>query len=289
VQRFAWTFSDPDPGDSQSAFDLQYRLVGAGTWTTVSGATPNAFYDFAASTFTAGNYEWQVRTYDSQGVVGPFSPSSFFTAATAPPAPTITAPVNGSTVPNTAPLTWSAPNQTDYQWRRVADNAGAANTGVVYYDSGDVVDATTRSVTVAFDTNNRWEHLQVRIKNASLWSTWADARVQVSYTQPTTPTFTMTPDPTTATRTLTITNPAPGTGVPATAYNDVYVRTAASSTVADTYRPYSATGTRIGTALATNTPFIDRTPAGSPVVYEYRVVSVASNQTTSDSGWQATP
>jgi hypothetical protein len=289
VQRFAWTFSDPDPGDSQSAFDLQYRLVGAGTWTTVSGATPNAFYDFAASTFTAGNYEWQVRTYDSQGVVGPFSASSFFTAATAPPAPTITAPVNGSTVQATATLTWSAPNQTDYQIRRVADNAGSADTSTVYYDSGDVVDGVTRSVSVAFPTNNRWEHVQVRIKNAGLWSTWADARVQVSFTPPTVAAFTMSADPATATRTLTITNPAPGTGVPATAYNDVYVRTAASSTVLDTYRPYSATGVRIGTALPTNTPFIDRRPAGDPVVYEYRVVAIAVNQTTSDSGWVATP
>jgi hypothetical protein len=288
TQRFAWTFSDPDVGDSQSAFDLQYRVVGTTPWTTVSATTPNAFYDFAASTFAAGNYEWQVRTYDSQGVVGPWCSSSFFTAATAPAQPTITAPVNGATVQNTATLTWSAPNQTDYQWRRVADNAGSADTSTIYQDSGDVVDSTTRSVTLTFDTNNRYEHIQVRIKNAGLWSSWADIRVQVSYTPPTTATFTMAADPTTATRTLTITNPAPGSGVPATSYNDVYVRTAASSTVADTYRPYSATGTRIGTALATNTAFVDRTPAGSPVVYEYRVVSVASNGTASDSGWQAT-
>lgn len=288
TQRFAWTFSDPDTGDSQSAFDLQYRIVGGPTWTTVSGTTPNQFYDFAAATFAAGNYEWQVRTYDSAGSVGPWSSSSFFTAASAPPAPTITAPVNGSTVVQNTAVTWSTPNQSDYQVRRVADNAGAADTSTVYSDTGDVVDGITRSLPLVFDTNNRWEHIQVRIKNAGLWSTWADARVQVSYTLPTVATFTMTPDPTTATRTLTITNPAPGGGVPATAYNDVYCRTAASSTVLDTYRPYSATGTRIGTALATNTTWVDRTPAGDPVVYEYRVVSVATNQTTSDSGWQAT-
>lgn len=97
TQRLAWTFSDPDAGDTQSKFDLQYRL-GAGAWTTVTGTTPNSWWDAVAGTFTAGNWEWQVRTYDAVGTIGPWSASSFFTAtnylstgATRPTTVTVTA------------------------------------------------------------------------------------------------------------------------------------------------------------------------------------------------------
>lgn len=274
TQRFAWTFSDPDAGDSQSKYDLRYRVVGTTTWTTVSGTTPNAFRDFTASTFAAGNYEWQVETYDSQGVVGAWSSSSFFTAADAPPAPTITAPVNGSTVTSSATVTWSTPNQTDYEVRRVADNAGSANTSTVYFDTGDVIDSTTRSITVAFDTNTRWEHVQVREKYNGLWSSWADTRVQVSFTQPPTPTRVLTADSTAATITVAITNPTPSGSQPAVAYNDVYID------------DQDGNGwVRKATNLATNTTWTYRLPR-SGVDYEPSivVVAVATNGVTSQSG-----
>lgn len=98
TQRFTWTPSDPDAFDTQSKYDLRYRLVGAATYTTVTSTTPNAFHDFAPGTLLAGDHEWNARTDDSQGVVGPYSASGFFTAADMPPGPTITAPINNGTV-----------------------------------------------------------------------------------------------------------------------------------------------------------------------------------------------
>lgn len=271
TQRFAWTFSDPDAGDSQSKFDLQYRLVGGSTWTTVTQTIPNAYYDFASGTFAAGNYEWQVRTYDAQGVVGPWSASSFFTAADAPAMPTITVPTSGGTVGNTQTVTWSAPNQTDYQIRRVADNAGSPNTGTVYYDSGDVVSSTARSQTLTFETNNRYEHIQVRIKNNGLWSAWASIRVQVSYTPPTVPVVSLLADDDAGSLVVTVTNPAPGAGVPATSYNDLYVDDGSGE-------ERKATMVTPNTSWTYWTPVALRDYAG-----HVRVVAVATNGTTTSS------
>jgi hypothetical protein len=184
VQRFSWTFSDPDTGDSQSKYELQYRVVGDTSWITVTETTPNNFYDFPAATFGAHNYEWQVRTYDSLGVVGPWSSSSFFTAATAPSTLSITAPISNATVNALPTFTWSTPTQTDYQIRRCKDISGVIDTGTLYYDSGAVTDAVTRSVSVTMETSPRWEWIQVRIKLAGIWSAYVSVRVYASYSLP---------------------------------------------------------------------------------------------------------
>jgi hypothetical protein len=215
VQRFDWDFSDPDPGDSQSKYDLRYRLIGD-AWTTVTDTTPTTFRDFAAATFADGDYEWQVLTYDAQGVAGSWSGSSFFTAADAPAAPTITAPTSGATVSSSETVTWSTPNQDAYQVQ-VLDGS------TVVSDTGQVTSSTTRSITQEFPTNNVARTIQVRVRYGGLWSQWYTISVTVSFTPPETPVVTLAPDAATGSMTVSIVNPAPGAGVPATSYNDVYI------------------------------------------------------------------
>jgi hypothetical protein len=271
TQRFDWDFSDPDAGDSQSKYDLRYRVSGTSTWTTITGTTPNTYHDFAAGTFTAGDYEWQVRTYDAQGVVGPYSGSSFFTAGDAPPEPTITAPVSGGTVSETELVEWSTPDQDSYQLRRVADNAGTADTSTVYYDTGEVVSATARSRSVTFETNNRYEHIQVRIKDGGLWSSWASIRVQVSYTPPPAPVVSLLADDDAGALIVTITNPEPGVDEPAVNYNDVYVNDGAGEQ-------------RLATLVPPNSSWTFWLPkAGREYDGNVRVVSVADNGITNSS------
>jgi hypothetical protein len=266
IQRFSWTFNDPNPGDTQSKFDIQYRLVGAGTWTQIlNQVSVNSYYDFAANFFAAGNYEWQVRTYDSQGAQGAWSASSFFTAATPPSQPTLTAPANNAIISSTpAAVTWSVPQQDGYQIRRVRDNAGVPDTTTVYYDTGDTPSTSLRATTIPFETNGRYEHVQLRIRVGTLWSAWASNRVQVSYNPPPAPTgFTVTPNSAGGYTDLAWTNPAAGGGQVAISYVDVY-------------RLNTVTGVEKRIATQQATTFRDWT-AASGVLYQYRVVAFGAN------------
>jgi hypothetical protein len=268
IQRFSWIFSDPDVGDSQSQFDLQYRIIGAGSWTTVSATTPNNFYDLPAATLTANNYEWQVRTYDSIGVVGPWSASSFFTAATAPSTLSITAPASGATVSAAPTLIWSTPSQTSYQIQRVRDIAGTPDLTTIYSDTGEIIASAVRSVALAMDTNNRYEWIRIRIKSAGLWSSWVSIRVLVSYTQPSPGTITAAGDDSTGSLLITTTAAAVGGGEPTPIFVDIYVRVAGT--------------TGFGNRIATN-----QFPTGifrwyapiSGVTYEVRSLTTADNGT----------
>lgn len=266
-QRLGWVFGDPDANDSQSKFDLTYHVVGSGTWTTITQPVTTSFWDAPAGTFTAAAYGWKVRTYDATGLVGPYCTEQFFTAADAPTLPSITAPTSGGTVSDTATVTWSMSNQSDYQVRTVADLAGVADVGTIYTNSGVVGDAVTRSITVAFAVNNRFEHVQVRVKYNNLWSDWSDARVDVSYTPPMIPTTTLLVDSGRASLNVSIINPTPTGGAPVTAYNDVYV-----SSVFDTEY-------RVATGVAPNSVWIWKLP-GAAREYIVRILAVGTNGTT---------
>lgn len=265
TNRFAWAFSDPDSGDSQSAFDLRYSSDGGTTWTTVSQTTPNTYWDAVGGTFAAGSLQWQVRTYDQARQVSPWSASLFFTASTPAAGPTILDPINGGTVAaSTYAVSWSFGSQQAYELRRVADNAGAADTSTVLWTTGQVTDAATRSVVAPFPTNNEYEHVQLRCESGNLWTAWTDVRVDVFYTPPPTPTAAITTDATSGTISLAITNPASVSPAPATAYNDIYVTRGLDSEY------------RAATNVPINTTWIDYTPA-SGVDNVYRIVAVGTN------------
>lgn len=276
VQRLSWAFSDPNAGDSQSKYDLQWRL-GAGAWTTVTTVTTSQFWDAPANTFPAGSIEWQVRTYDALGVVGPWSASAFLTAATPPAAPAITSPTNGSVVGTpTGSIVWSAPSQTSYQVRKVADLAGSPDTTNVYYDSADVVSSTARDAPLTYPTNGRYEHLQVRVKLGGLWSTWSSVRVQIAYTAPATPTLAVQADSPVAPTGLqvAVTNPTPTGSQPVVASSDLYRRLAGGG----------GSGIRIAKGLAANAVYTDRSVA-SGVAYEYSAVVTGTTGTQAQSAW----
>lgn len=266
LQQFTWGYSNTDPTDAQSVFDIQYRVVGAGSWTTVSASSPNWYYNFPAGTFTANNYEWQVRSYDNIGLVGPWSSSAFFTAAAAPAGLAITAPLSGATVGASATFTWSSPSQTWYQIRKVRDIGGVPDTSTVYYDSGTVVDAVSRSVVLAFPTNNRYEHLQIRVYSSGLWSAWVSIRVLASYIQPSPGTVSIAASDATASLLVTTTAAAVGVGEPTPVYVDVYIRIVGTTGYGD----------RVAAAITPTGVWTYWTPA-SGVSYEARTLTTGSN------------
>lgn len=271
TNRASWTFNDPNAGDSQSKFNFYYRPTGTTTWTTVTKATPNPWYDIPAGTLDPVEYEWQVEVYDAAGEISPRTTSAVFTADDPPDGPPITYPINGQTVEQLETVVWSSPAQDAYQIRRVADDGGDPNTSTVYWDSGEVAEPLARSRSVSFPVNDRFEHVQARVKKDGLWSAWVDVQVDVSYTPPPTPTFTVYPDSATGSLLVQITNPAPGSGDPAAAYNDVLVDDG------DGWE-------RKVTAYPTNTGWRYWTPkSGRDYTAAIRVVAVAANGTTSSS------
>ena len=266
TQRFRWIFNDPDSGDTQSQYDLRHRVVGAPSWTTVMGVTPNTSRDFPAGTFAEDDYEWQVRTYDAQGERGPWSSSEFFTAATPPPGPTITAPTNGATVGLSEVLVeWSYPSQEAYRLQ-VQDGAGNTLT-----DTGQVNSTTARSYLVDLPTNNVTRTVRLQVLDGGLWSAWVAVTFEVSYTPPPPPVVSLLPDTDDGALVVTITNPASGTGEPATSYNDVYVDDGAGEE-------------RRAVEVPTNSSWTYWLPvSGRDYAGNIRVVAVGDNGTTSSS------
>ncbi len=81
TNRFAWTFSDPDAGDTQSAYDLEVREQGeTALLVNATATTANNYRDITGGTLPPGPLEWRVRTYDAAAVVGPWSAWVAFSA-----------------------------------------------------------------------------------------------------------------------------------------------------------------------------------------------------------------
>lgn len=277
--RFSWQPND-DAGDVQSKFLHKYRLVGSANSTQATVVSPTPQYDLPAGTLAAGKYAWSVRTYDGQGLISPESPEEFFTAATPPPGPTWTSPVSGQVISGQSfTATYSAPDQVARQTRIVADLNGAPDEATVLYgsDSGRLVTGV-RSVAFTFPVNSVRVHLQVRVENGGLWGPYATVPVQVSYTRPPIPTVTVTTRGDIGGIAVQLGSAPPTAGQPTVTQCELYAR----ATVGDKYRPFPD-GTRIA-RLTPTAAYIDQAVA-SAVDYSYRVVAVAANGTTAESGW----
>lgn len=192
AQQFSWTFSDPNTstGDYQSKADIQYWQLDSngarvGSATTILGAATTAQnYTFAANTFGTAQYEFQIRTYDSSGTVGPWGPSAFYTFATPPAAPSVTAPANNSTVAGTATVSWTSANQ-DFWSITISDPNLSDDPNAYYVDSHNFGNsATDHSKEVFFFQNNVTRQIAVVVHYQGLYSQPGIVDVNVSYTTP---------------------------------------------------------------------------------------------------------
>lgn len=284
--RFGWDFDDPDDGDTQSRYQLEVREQGdTGVVYDADTETPNEYHDLPSGTLDAGGFEWRARTWDAAGADGPWSGWEPFVAATPPDPPTITDPTDGQTIPSeTYAVEWSTSNQGAYQLRRVADDAGSPDSEVVYFDTGTVQSSGARSRTVEFDTNQRWEHVQVRIRRDGLWSTWSSKRVEVSYTPPAEPAVavgvhTVVVDGVTYEAGLTVaaSHPTPQGDEPDVVAHDVWRRRAGTD---------GGDGIRVAADVTPSATWIDWAVA-SGIEYEYRVRAIGDNDTRRWSPWTA--
>lgn len=294
TQRFSWSFSDPDAGDSQSKYDLQYRPVDTQPWTTVTATTSNTFRDFPAASFAADDYEWQVRTYDALGLVGPYSASAFFTAATTPPGPTITDPVNGQTIPSADyTATISYPDMDSWEWRVLGDDGGNPD------ETDVIIPATTRpSTTRTFHMqglpNGVTVHPQVRVLEGGLWSQWVSSTNPVSFTPPAVPSVVASVDSLAGAIVVQATHPEPSGGQPAVVAVDWWRRRLLvdADGLVTGYDP--AEGGEDGIPLARGASQLPSAmwtdwQVASGGVYEYRARARGDNETSSWSEWGGGP
>ena len=274
--RLDWIFSDPDAGDSQSKYDVQLRPTGGANLVDATGTTPDTFHDLTGGTITVdGGHEWRVRTYDAQGLVGPWSSWSPFTAASQPATPTVTDPLDAGVVgTEDYVVAWSTPEQAAYQVRTVADAAGSPDTGTVYTDTGTVVSTVARSRSVTFVVNGRFEHVQVRIKADGLWSEWVSNRVDVDYTGPAVPIVSVTSNDPVAAISVSASHPTPTGSEPAVLTTDIHRRVTSDG----------GAGIRIAATSPPTAVHADHTVA-SGVDYEFRVRAYGDNTTSVFSAW----
>ena len=236
-------------------------------------ASPQSRHDVTGGDLTAGPYEWQVRTADALGEWGPWSTSSFFSAATPPPGPIITSPANGETIGQRyAVVQWSTPDQDANELQRLVD-------GVLVQELGPTYN-TSRSVSFGQLDNNTTQTFRVRTQFDGLWSAWAEVTVTVSYTPPAVPTIEVddTSDP--AAILVRGTVAPPGVGEPDVTHLEVWRREGSDT----------GPGIRRATDLAPSQVFTDHFVA-SGVEYFYRLQAFGSNETASWSEWsgESTP
>lgn len=148
---FSWQFSDPEVTDSQTAYQIQVidpstnttystgKITSNVTSGTISGIT--ALKDFPLT--------WQVQTWDTDDVAGPFCNPVPFTMSD-PPTVTITAPTDGGVQTSPAPtITWnygSATGKAQKAFRVIIDACLMA----------DLFDRTTSNAFGNSSSGNAW-------------------------------------------------------------------------------------------------------------------------------------
>ena len=108
---FSWTFSDPDPGDTQGAYQIQVTTgadgTGTLTWDTdkMMGDSASVAYGAAGTAAALANdvtYHWRVKTWDNNDLAGPWcTDQTFMIPSVTPTQYTLTLvanPPNGGTV-----------------------------------------------------------------------------------------------------------------------------------------------------------------------------------------------
>lgn len=107
---FSWTFTDTEPGDSQSAYQVLITRQDTGATVLDTGkvvSSANSTTQTISDTLKDIPLQWSVKLWDTDDVAGSFSNPVLFTLSDAP-AVVVTSPTNGATVTTARPtVTWN--------------------------------------------------------------------------------------------------------------------------------------------------------------------------------------
>ncbi|MWC29489.1 DNRLRE domain-containing protein [Paenibacillus sp. MMS18-CY102] len=164
-----WTFTDPDSGDTQTAYQIQIyngtTLVKDSGW--ISSALTS--YSVPAGTLARNTtYNWKVRTKDNAGAISAFSPL-YYVKANALPTAAITSYSDGQQMAdNVLTFTWNY-NDANGQAQSNYQILGSQNNwATITYNSG-VLNGTATSFTTAPLASGTWS-FKILVKDGMEWS-----------------------------------------------------------------------------------------------------------------------
>jgi hypothetical protein len=209
---FAWTFQDPNGGDTQSAYQLQVVRVSDSVTVLDTGkvASSSSTYTLPSGQLANGaSYRWRVMTWDALDVAGPWSDYGTFSTS-AGGSVNITAPAVDNppgVITDDFQVAWSATGtvQASY-WVWVT----RGDTGATVFDSGWVA-STATSVTVTGMVSDVEHTIRVQVRNASAVTSGVGTRlITPSYGTPEVPVVAVTPVPEGGHVLVAVDNPIPG-------------------------------------------------------------------------------
>lgn len=223
---FEWTFSDPNVGDTQTAFQMQiYRVSDDALIVDTNKVTSsNEFFSVSGGSLVNNEgYRWRVRTWDNDDEVGPYSEfSNFNTSSTGIVNITFPSVDNDPNIITAAfTMTWTVTNTTQTQYRvwiySTLDESLVSDTGWL------VSTATSHQIS---GLNSDVEYrIELRIRNSGLVeSNTATVLVTPSYNRPEIPTVVVEPFASQGFIRISVNNPEPQGDRPNPTSNEVYRR-----------------------------------------------------------------
>lgn len=235
---FSWTFNDPNPGDTQSAYELEINTsLGVSVLDTgkVTSASSSRLVPGATLT-NPGSWQWRVKTWDVLDTEGAWSEFATFDTAEGGTV-TITSPSVDNPDPNNVAawtIQWSVAGSTQDSYRVVVVNNA---TGEQLSTSGWVA-STATSYDVLLPTGIEWR-VEVTARDNGVETNTAVRLITPDYGTPEIPTIDVLEQPDDGHIQIVITNPESTGDRPEVVLNEIYRR------VLDTTGAYTLAGTTV--------------------------------------------
>jgi hypothetical protein len=213
AKAFTWTPTDPNPGDTQSAYQLQILDADLGTTALDTGKVTSTVssHNVAGGTLTnVKSYQWRVKTWDALDAEGDWSEYSTFQTSAGGQV-TITDPAVDNPVgldTDDTYVTWTVTGATVQASYRII--LRRMSTLAVVSDTGWVTSTATTALVSGMATDVQYR-VEIQVRNAALVLSGIGQRLLTpSYATPEAPVVTLSDMSDQGYMLVSVTNPLPG-------------------------------------------------------------------------------